>query len=588
MGIPSLFAYYYRKYKKEKELMTTIEDLRRSNIGHLFFDFNSLIHPCAQQILAANSERYLNETEETIEGEIIEHCIRYTKYIIYTLMCENKRVYIMIDGVAPRSKMNQQRERRYKSYFFRDLESVPKSKLWDSNRITPGTPFMKRMRDELSKWIRENSNYYLSDSDEPGEGEHKMMRVISGIKDDSKICIYGLDADLIMLSLLHSHADKIILVRDGPAPAGPTISPAPAGPTISPAPAGPTISPVPAGPTISPAPAGPTISPAPAGPISSAPAGPTISPVQAGTLQESANIEYLNIKSLKGYILDDILFKFRNENQQLKIFDPTNLIYDYILICFFLGNDFLDHLISIKIKENGIDTILRAYIRAYRGDFLVNISKLKTQETWLNSINLEFLKDIFYQLKNYEGYYLKNHTEKPTKIDINIIERNNASENKSVYFYNKNYIFNSKSFKRDYLAFYGVVSCSNYIEGLYWVLGYYSGHIHSNWSWYYKCHAVPLISDLFEFLKTNRNYMPDIKPDQPFTPLKQLCLVLPRDSLINLNLTNVTKLFDCDSTFVKDLFPTFLYADINDKEFLWQTKILFNQINEKLLDLFLS
>ena len=52
-------------------------------------------------------------------------------------------------------------------------------------------------------------NYYkiykikciLSDSNERGEGEHKIIHYIKNNNINNNICIYGLDSDLIMLSL---------------------------------------------------------------------------------------------------------------------------------------------------------------------------------------------------------------------------------------------------------------------------------------------------------------------------------------------------------------------------------------------------
>ena len=42
----------------------------------------------------------------------------------------------------------------------------------------------------------------LSDSNEPGEGEHKIMKIIDGMPMNSINVVYGLDADLIMLSMI--------------------------------------------------------------------------------------------------------------------------------------------------------------------------------------------------------------------------------------------------------------------------------------------------------------------------------------------------------------------------------------------------
>ena len=189
MGVPGLFMNYYKKYNKTNELTIEPSELSKMNVGDLFFDYNSCIHPCAHQILLANNDKYLliDNLEvrlELIEKDIITNCINYTKFIISQVSPEN--VYLVIDGVAPRSKMNQQRERRYKSEFLRKSNEIP---LWDSNNITPGTKFMDKLIQELKKL----KDIILSDSNESGEGEHKIMKIIEQNKRKEKVMIYGLD-----------------------------------------------------------------------------------------------------------------------------------------------------------------------------------------------------------------------------------------------------------------------------------------------------------------------------------------------------------------------------------------------------------
>ena len=87
-----------------------------------------------------------------------------------------RMLYMAIDGVAPRAKMNQQHARRFRSAqearerleleidLARDLPTVgikeedeePKV-AWDSNVITPGTTFMLRLSTYLRFYIRERS-----------------------------------------------------------------------------------------------------------------------------------------------------------------------------------------------------------------------------------------------------------------------------------------------------------------------------------------------------------------------------------------------------------------------------------------------
>jgi len=108
-------------------------------------------------------------------------------------------IYIAVDGVAPRAKMNQQRIRRFKTA--RDkadaiLELVEKGHKapkdpFDSNCITPGTEFMTRLNAELTEYIKKKVAYDLrwnsvnvifSGSDVPGEGEHKIFDYVRKYK----------------------------------------------------------------------------------------------------------------------------------------------------------------------------------------------------------------------------------------------------------------------------------------------------------------------------------------------------------------------------------------------------------------------
>lgn len=91
-----------------------------------------------------------------------------------------------------------------------------------------GTEFMIKLTKELqyfiNKKVSEDANWrgidiILSGPEVPGEGEHKIMEFIRLSKaqpdynPNTRHCLYGLDADLIMLGLL-SHDPHFALLRE--------------------------------------------------------------------------------------------------------------------------------------------------------------------------------------------------------------------------------------------------------------------------------------------------------------------------------------------------------------------------------------
>ena len=126
-------------------------------------------------------------------------------------------MYVAFDGVAPLAKMGQQRERRWKGKFETKLLGAANSAKWDTAKITPGTEFMYALGIAARQRLEDPSTV-VSPSSEPGEGEHKIFERIRNIDHTSQaVAIYGLDADLIMLCLLHDHlCGGLFLYRETP------------------------------------------------------------------------------------------------------------------------------------------------------------------------------------------------------------------------------------------------------------------------------------------------------------------------------------------------------------------------------------
>ena len=146
MGVP---AFYKKLISNYKNITLALRQLL-NNEQHLFLyiDFNAMIHPCMARVVT----NYLNKeniNRRIVELEIFEDIKKELLKIVDKM--NPKLLFIATDGVAPVSKMNQQRLRRYKSV----IEKDQKRKIFDSNSISPGTPFMKNLSNYLSIFIDE-------------------------------------------------------------------------------------------------------------------------------------------------------------------------------------------------------------------------------------------------------------------------------------------------------------------------------------------------------------------------------------------------------------------------------------------------
>lgn len=190
---------------------------------------NGIIHNCTHKDSDSPTFRMTEDKMFIAIFNYIEHLFGKIK---------PKQLFFMaIDGVAPRAKMNQQRARRFRTALdtekarekaIKEGVEMPKEDPFDSNCITPGTEFMAKLTQQLKYFINKKVSedldwqgveIVLSGHEVPGEGEHKIMEYIRqakaqpGYDPNRRHCLYGLDADLIMLGLL-SHDPHFCLLRE--------------------------------------------------------------------------------------------------------------------------------------------------------------------------------------------------------------------------------------------------------------------------------------------------------------------------------------------------------------------------------------
>jgi 5'-3' exoribonuclease 2 len=259
MGVPAMFRWLSQKYPK---IVSTVAEEMPKKVGdevipvdrtgpnpngeefdNLYLDMNGIVHPCSHP-----EDKPAPRTEADMMMAIFEYTDR-----VVGMVRPRKLLYMAVDGVAPRAKMNQQRSRRFRAAkeakekdderaeFLKLLNSQKASrgedinsleevveKTWDSNAITPGTPFMHLLAESLQYWCAykfttdpswKDMKVIISDASVPGEGEHKIMnfvrsqRAIPTHDPNTRHVIYGLDADLIMLSLA-THEPHFRVLRE--------------------------------------------------------------------------------------------------------------------------------------------------------------------------------------------------------------------------------------------------------------------------------------------------------------------------------------------------------------------------------------
>ena len=458
MGIPYYFYSLTQKYNN------IISNNKPTGLDLYCIDFNGIIHNVAQDII----KKYSNHTNDAcnsndiIENEIIEGVWTRIKYYINNYKAT--KYIICADGVAPLAKMFQQRKRRYLNIYKNILDNV--NIVWDTNAITPGTLFMEKLNTYIRRNINDDRNkekVIYSGSDECGEGEHKIFKMIKDAPIDDKIIIHGLDADLIILSLM-SHKENIFLMRE------------------------------------------------------------------VKELHTNNTVyNYLNIKELRKAILCELKTNWGINFE----YEENDLIETYCTACTILGNDFIPHLLTIELKNNGIDTLLSATKRS-----------IKTNGLLVNNgvINHNCLIDIFKDLANTEDEDIHHICERYIKKR----QPDNKSTPSDYYgLKNKdpliNTIYNSPNkWRQEYyrIIFDNNISidstvmfnaCNNYIKGIYWVYSYYKG-MEIDCEWYYPYNYPPTIKDILNHSIANE--VPILNNNNNFVPSYiQLLIVLPKYSV---------------------------------------------------------
>jgi 5'-3' exonuclease len=476
MGIPSYFSHIIRNFSNIIRSSKYFND-NYYQFQHLFMDCNSIVYDAVHN---NTFDGDIHKYENIIVDEVINRIDNYINMIRPT-----KTLYIAFDGVAPLAKMEQQRTRRHKTHFlsqlnFSDSQQTNIQK-WNTSAITPGTNFMNLLSERINNgfnYVKEKYNIQqviVSGSDQPGEGEHKLFDFLrkNDFKQDN-IALYGLDSDLIMLSIFHMHyCNNIYNFREAPE-----------------------------------------------------------------FIKNSLPVDIQNSETNEPYFLD---IQCLCENILLQMNCADNdiyRVYDYVFLCFFLGNDFLPHFPCMNIRTHGIDTLLTIYskeIGKIPNNYLIN--KDNQNIVWKN------VKKIIKCIANDEHKYIMEEYQSRKRFEKFKFAQTTPSE-KETLFQNVPIIYRSQEqyispeinfwesryykslFHQQYTNKFIKDLCNNYLEGLEWVYKYYSSGC-IDWRWKYNYHYPPLFKDLYQHIPHFETEFLTRNTEGPVHYLTQLSYVLP-------------------------------------------------------------
>jgi 5'-3' exonuclease len=295
----------------------------------------------------------------------------------------------------------------------------------------------------------------------------------------------------------------------------------------------------------------------------------------------------------KIYVLRDDIYNHENEFNLIDVgglhadlsaniawnnhsYNEITAIDDFVFMCFMVGNDFLPHVPSLEIIEDGIDHMLDVYRQVGSSyGHLTRKSKSKGVIFCKKALKI-FLGTIsHYDKEILSRKYAKTDSYFPDELMnkfITIDANSNVCLNISGY---RDEYHDTKFAHNDIEEV-----CHHYLDGLQWVLSYYTGGV-PDWKWSYPHHYAPFAHELATHIKTFKFVT---RPSsQPSTPFQQLLSVLPPKSAQLIPEPMSSLLTNVDSPLLP-FCPTKFDIDLSGKRQDWEGIVLLPHVNFNVIE----
>lgn len=494
MGIPAYFKHLIESYKGLLNLVLYSTTGVVTSPSHLHLDLNCAIYHCVRKL---QREKPYNPARK-VEWE---KALCNSVYAYVTLMVDHvkptKELNIAIDGVVPRAKMRQQRQRRFKSAYLREetVRIAERIKYtlepqWDTNAITPGTEFMTLLSNTLRQGLpglrAKVPTVLLSDSNEPGEGEHKVMARIrtEAVSAADYHVVYGLDADLILLSMLQAAAGhRMALLREA---------------------------------------------------------------VEFGKVVLDADnketLVFFDICRLTRIMTHNL----RGVHSTAETDIDPDLIRDYVFLCSLLGNDFVPHGFSLAIHDDGLERAVDIYTEICSSSSGSSRQLIKIDDLGVAYYDVDTLSELFRLLaEREEGWLIRwrkrrvgltsapRASEDPLQYELNVLEEWPLTQMRTELSWD----LHDSTYYYEHLLGHSDTDLvvNKYLTALEWVLQYYTGRTVDT-TMYYPWNIPPMWRDLATLtpraLAVHLNSKKVLCDGDPkyVTPQQQAAMVFPASS----------------------------------------------------------